>query len=306
MSSKRSKLAIAVIILIGSLGLAAPSSAVSKLPPTTAPVVTLISRGNNFVKIDFLTGSSVGATGYQYSIDGGQSWFAGKVKSSAITVSPVPLATRAQVSLRGTNKYGSGPASPVSGTKRVIYLGASVTAGMDGNGHGWAREAASALGWQYSNVSSIKSGYYSPQKDGTTCSGIINFATQAMCAAPYQPDVVIISGGFNDCISVQKAPAKLQARIQKVFEKLHETFGSAEIIATPVISTSTETCLTTINAWIAASAQSIGAKYVTGAEQWIPGHPEWQGTTVHPNKAGHAVIAANFVSWYRSVTNSGN
>jgi lysophospholipase L1-like esterase len=306
MSSKKSKLAISAIILIGVLGFAAPGSAVSKTPPSTAPIVTLISRGNDFVKIEFQSGSSLGATGYQYSIDGGKSWVTGKVTNSAITASAVPLTTRAQVSLRGTNKYGYGPASPVSGTKRVIYLGASVTAGMDGNGHGWAREAASTLGWQYSNVSSIKSGYYSPQKDGTTCSGIINFATQVTCAAAYLPDVVVISGGYNDCSSVQKAPAKLQGRIQAVFEKLHTTFGSAEIIATPVISTSTETCLATINSWIAASAQATGAKYVTGAEQWVTGHPEWQGTTIHPNQAGHAVIATNFVRWYGSLTNSGN
>lgn len=306
MNSFRSRFSLVTLILVWILSFTTPSSAVSKLPPTKAPVVTLISRGNNFVKIDFQTGSSLGATGYQYSIDGGQSWVTGKVKSSAITVSQVPLTTRAQISLRGTNKYGSGPASPVSGTKRVVYLGASVTAGMDGHGHGWAREAASTLGWQYSNVSSIKSGYYSPQKDGIACSGIINFSTQVTCAAAYLPDVVIISGGYNDCLFVQKSSAKLQTRIQKVFEKLHETFGSAEIIATPVISTSTETCLTTINNWIAASAQTIGAKYVTGAEQWVTSHPEWQGTAVHPNQAGHAVITANFVSWYGSLTNSGN
>jgi hypothetical protein len=105
---------------------------------------------------------------------------------------------------------------------------------------------------------------------------------------------------------MQGIGTKLQARIQKVFEKLHETFDSAEIIATPVISTSTETCLTTINSWIAASAQTIGARYVGGAEQWVTGHPEWQGTAVHPNQAGHAVITANFVRWYGSLTNSEN
>ena len=306
MTSTRSRFCILAIILVILLGFAVPGSAVSKNPPSTAPVVTLISRGNNFVKIDFQSGSSLGATGYQYSIDGGQTWFTGKVKSSSITVSPVPLTTRAQVSLRGKNLYGYGPASPVSDTKRVVFMGASVTVGLDGHGHGWAREAASSLGWQYSNVAVIKSGYFMPQKDSLTCSGLVNFSTQTMCAATYLPDIVVISGGYNDCLAARKTPAKLQTRIQAVFEKLRQTFGSAEIIATPVISTSTETCLPTINSWIATSAQSVGAKYVAGAESWVTGHPEWQGTTIHPNQAGHAVIASNFVSWYRSLTNSGN
>ena len=306
MTSLKFRFAILALIFIPIVGITYPGSAASKLPPTTAPVVTLVSRGTNFLKIDFQKGSSIGATAYQYSLDGGQTWSTGKVSNNAITVTQVPLTTRAEVSLRGTNKYGSGPASPASGTKRVIFLGASVTYGIDGNGHGWAREAAAALGWQYSNVSAIKSGYYLPQKDGSTCTGIINFATQAGCAVPFTPDVVVISGGYNDCGSTLKTPTKVQIHIQAVFQKLHDLFGSAEIIATPVIVTATDPCLATINNWIAASANSTGAKFVTGADQWITGRPEWQGTTVHPNQAGHAAIAKNFVDWYRNTRTSGS
>ncbi|MCX6404186.1 MAG: SGNH/GDSL hydrolase family protein, partial [Actinobacteria bacterium] len=276
---------ILVPVFVGSL-LAATSAVAVGTPPSTAPKISLVTRGANFLRIDFTNGRALGAKTYQYSLDAGATWFNGQAKGDVVTVNPVPLSRRTQVSLRGVNANGFGPASTVYGDTRAIFLGASITLGDGVSGKSWAKKAASILGWQYSNLASSGSGYMHPGKNGANCKTIRNFATQAWCGTSFMPDIVIISGGSNDCedASHKQSRLKLQTQIQSTLAYTKSLFPGAQIIATPIISPAVNPCLKQISNWIASASASAGINFVTPADTWIARQKsEYSIDGVHPN-----------------------
>ena len=293
-----------VTVILGSL-LAATSAVAAGTPPSTAPKISLVTRGANFLRIDFTNGRALGAKTYQYSLDAGTTWFNGQTKGDVLTVDPVPLSTRAQVSLRGVNADGYGPASTVYGDTRAIFLGASITFGDGVSGKSWARKAASILGWQYSNLASSGSGYMQPAKNGANCKTLRNFATQAWCGTPFMPDIVIISGGSNDCYSAshKQSRLKLQTQIKSTLTYAKSLFPGAQIIATPIISPAVNPCLKQISNWVADASVSAGINFVTPADTWISRQKsEYSIDGVHPNLNGHNYVASQFANWYLNLS----
>ena len=289
-----------VTVFVGSL-LAATSAVAVGTPPSTAPKISLVTRGANFLRIDFTNGRALGAKTYQYSLDAGTTWFNGQAKGDVVTVNPVPLSRRTQVSLRGVNANGFGPASTVYGDTRAIFLGASITLGDGVSGKSWARKAASILGWQYSNLASSGSGYMHPVKNGSNCNAPRNFATQAWCGTSFMPDIVIISGGSNDCedASHKQSRLKLQTQIQSTLTYTKSLFPSAQIIATPIISPAVNPCLKQISNWIASASASAGIEFVTPADSWIARQKsEYSIDGLHPNLNGHNYVGNQFANWY--------
>jgi len=251
------------------------------------------------LKIYFPNGRATGASSYQYSVDAGGTWNDATAKGDAITVKGVPLSARAKIALRGVNKFGHGPASKVYKDTRVIFLGASITFGIKVAGKSWARTAASTLGWQYTNFAKSGTGYMTPASNITGCSASINFANQASCAREWQPDVVVISGGSNDCVDSRSKIALLQKQTLGTFKYVKSIFPNAEIIVTPVISPAGNPCLKVVSKSILESAESAAIKYVSGADLWIPrGKSNYSSDGAHPNVAGHNFIASRFVGWY--------
>ena len=293
-----------VTVILGSL-LAATNAVAAGTPPSTAPKISLVTRGANFLRIDFTNGRALGAKTYQYSLDAGTTWFNGQTRGDVVTVNPVPLSTRAHVSLRGVNADGYGPASAVYGDTRAIFIGASITLGDGVSGKSWARKAASILGWQYSNLASSGSGYMQPAKNGTNCKALRNFATQAWCGTPFMPDIVIISGGSNDCYSAshKQSRLKLQAQIQSTLTYTKLLFPGAQIIATPIISPAVNPCLKQISNWVADASVSAGINFVTPADTWISRQKtEYSIDGVHPNLNGHNYVASQFANWYLNLS----
>lgn len=267
--------------------------------PSTAPVISLVARGENTLKIYYTNGRAKGASSYQYSLDAGSTWNDAIVNGDAVTVKAVPLSSRTKIALRGVNKFGYGPASKVYKDTRVIFLGASITFGIKVAGKSWARTTASTLGWQYTNFAKSGTGYMNPASNITGCSASINFANQASCARDWQPDVVVISGGSNDCVDSRSKVALLQKQILSTFKYTKSIFPSAEIIVTPVITPAGNPCLKSVNKSIMESAGSADVKYVSGADQWIPlGKSKYSSDGLHPNVIGHNLIASRFVDWY--------
>ena len=275
-----------------------PVSAAGKAP-SSAPVISLVARGENTLKIYYTNGRAKGASSYQYSLDAGSTWNDAIVKGDAVTVKAVPLSARAKIALRGVNKFGHGPASKVYKDTRVIFLGASITFGVKVAGKSWARTTASTLGWQYTNFAKSGTGYMTPASNITGCSASINFANQAACARDWQPDVVVISGGSNDCVESPSKVALLQKQILSTFKYTKSIFPSAEIIVTPVIAPAGNPCLKVVSKSIMESASNSAVKHVSGADLWIPrGKSKYSSDGVHPNVAGHNYIASRFVDWY--------
>jgi lysophospholipase L1-like esterase len=273
-------------------------------PPTTAPVISLVTRGVDFLKIDFANGRAQGATKYQYSLDAGATWFDTVAKGDKVTVKPVPRSKRAQVSLRGVNEFGFGPVSAVYKTTRALFIGASITAGVGVSGNSWAKMSASALGWQYTNLALSGTGFMHPLKNGKDCSTFANFASQSFCGVAWNPDIVIVSGGSNDCQDVNTKQGRLQAqvRIQSTLAFTKSYFPNAEIIVTPVISPAGSPCLKQISKWIADSSASTGVSFVDGADSWLSGQKQFASLDgQHPNLAGHTYVASQFVAWYKNL-----
>lgn len=291
--------AFATVILAASGAVAG-----SGKPPTTAPVIALVTRGANFLKINFAHGRAVGAKAYQYSLDSGITWVDGNVRSDSITVTPFPLSSRARISLRGVNESGAGPASKIYGDTRVVYLGASITLGDGVSGNSWAKMAASSMGWQYTNLAFSGSGFLHPTKNGASCSGARNFQMQVSCGVPWLPDIVVISGGSNDCNEAEhkQSASRLQTQIQSTLASAKSLFPTAEIIVTPIITPAVSPCFKKINNWISDSASSNSIEFVAGSEKWIARQKsEFSIDGVHPNLRGHAYVAEQFVNWYENL-----
>jgi len=293
-----------LLVALSIYSLCGTTAFAAGIPPTSAPVISLVTRGVDSLEIDFTNGRAQGATKYQYSLDAGGTWFNTVSKGDIVTVKPVPRSKRAQVSLRGANEFGYGPASAVYKATRVLFVGASITAGFGVSGNSWAKMSASALGWQYTNLSLSGTGFMHPMKDGKDCSTFANFASQLLCGVSWNPDIVIISGGYNDCQDLSTKPGRqqTQVKIQSTLTSAESYFPNAEIIVTPVIAPSVRSCLKQISDWIADSAASTGISFVTGANTWISGKMQFATVDgVHPNLTGHTYTANQFVAWYKKL-----
>lgn len=294
-----SRIAGAILMFLTlSIIATSPVSAAGEAP-SSAPVISLVARGENSLEIYYTNGRATGASSYQYSLDAGATWNDAIAKGDAVTVKAVPLSARAKIALRGVNRFGQGPASKVYKDTRVIFLGASITLGVKVAGKSWARTTASTLGWQYTNFAKSGTGYMIPASNVTDCSASINFANQGSCARDWQPDVVVISGGSNDCVDSQSKVSLLQKKILSTFKYTKLIFPGAVIIVTPVITAADNPCLKKVNKAIMESAGSADVKYVSGADRWISlGKSKYTSDGVHPNVIGHNLIASRFVDWY--------
>lgn len=296
-------MALLVLALVSSIVPLNDVAAASK-PPTTAPVIALVTRGQNFLKINFSHGRAVGAKTYQYSLDAGVTWSDGLAKSDSITVNQIPLSRRTQIALRGVNDSGFGPASKIYSDTRVVFLGASITLGDGVSGNSWAKMTASQMGWQYTNLAYSGSGFLHPAKSSTNCAAARNFQTQVGCAGDWLPDIVVISGGSNDCAEAEhkQSALRLQAQIDSTLSAAKLQLQNVEVIVTPIITPAVSPCFKKINNWISSSAASADLEFVSGADKWIAKQKsEFSIDGVHPNLKGHAYVADQFVTWYENL-----
>jgi len=295
---------VALPLLISAAVVVMPGQAQAFTYAPGTPAVQLVTLEKAAIRIEFTKAIGQTATGIDYSLDGGATWTSSKSKVSPLVI-PAPVSsTPYSVSLRATNAYGvSQPSAPTSTTK-ALFLGASITYGYgSGNGRSWSAQAAATMGWQYINGAIPGTGWHTPVKDGTDCVRTArNIFTQVGCNAGWKPDIVVLSGGFNDCAVAKSDPVKTQAHIVATINQVHTLMPQARIIVTPVITFSTDRCMASMNAWLAAAAASVGAQYVTGADRWLVGHREWNWDGVHPNLRGHTAVAGNFVQWYNAQT----
>ncbi len=263
----------------------------------TAPEISLVTRGVDSLAIAFVSGSSKNATQYQYSLDDGTSWKYGTRRGNSIVVSKVDPATRYQIQLRGVNSKGAGPASTSYGTKLALFVGASITAGSGGSGNGWANQVGSRFKWQVANVAKGNSGYGLPANNSSRCTGKINFISQLNCGLAFQPDIIFISGGLNDCRTKKSLLGSTTSQVVKTFQFAHERFQGAVVIGTPTITFATGNCLNELNNKIALAANEYSVNFVAGAQNWLPGKTYRNSDGVHPNIYGHSYIARRVIAW---------
>ncbi|WP_010205613.1 SGNH/GDSL hydrolase family protein [Salinibacterium sp. PAMC 21357] len=109
------------------------------------------------------------------------------------------------------------------------------------------------------------------------------------------PDVVIVSLGLNDNFTFDAYSDELPGQILSDFERLSLGLPNTRLIVVEPFWYKTErpASVDVIISWVRDAALAVDADYISGASYWLSAHPEWiSNDNLHPNDAGHAVIAA--------------
>lgn len=109
---------------VGTSAASSPRISVTPAALPGAPTINSITGGNAFLSVAFSAGTAdanAPVTGYQYSVNGGQTWTALTGTSSPLFISGLSNGTTYSVLLRATSSVGSGAASnAVSGTPFTV------------------------------------------------------------------------------------------------------------------------------------------------------------------------------------------
>ncbi|WP_062530179.1 SGNH/GDSL hydrolase family protein [Demequina rhizosphaerae] len=169
---------------------------------------------------------------------------------------------------------------------RVAYLGDSYTVGTgatDGD-LGWAAVLAYSLGWNAERMAVGGSGYVN---GGTSNSRYIDRITQV---TDWSPDLIVVAGGRND----SWFPGEVEGAAFATFVALGQENPDAEIVVLAPWWDDDETPAdySAVRTEIEHAAARADATYLETGEP-LNGHPELIAADgVHPNDAGHAVLAA--------------
>jgi len=172
----------------------------------------------------------------------------------------------------------------------TLILGDSYTEGTalapDDLQYRWATALAQRLGWEEVNAGCNGSGY---TRRGGVCGN--NYLERIPQLATVKPDIIIVSGGVND---LSATPQLIDTQVRDTFTVLRETFPAARLYAVNGIyytGVDTPPLLARLNESVALEVDHAGGTYLDIGEPLL-GHPELMaGDGLHPNPAGHALIA---------------
>jgi peptidoglycan/LPS O-acetylase OafA/YrhL/lysophospholipase L1-like esterase len=198
----------------------------------------------------------------------------------------------------------SNSAMPDYLSPRVIFLGASITAGCcTQEVPSWPDQVAKQLNWRVTNLAKTGTGFTHGNSYGVCADGSCrSIAQMAVRAVTQRPDAVVISGGRNDCKIAMADPTRAQNSINQTFDALRVGLPYTPIIALSVIYNQKRAipeCYSRVNSWISAAAAKNKIAFIPGVTTWMAGHPEFLNSDrVHPNDAGHTEVARRFVAWF--------
>ena len=271
----------------------------------SAPSIRMITLQDGALVVAFTPPASNGGssvTQYDYSLDGGKKWTPTDQVNSPIRIEGVANGRDALVALRAENQLGAGRPSANYPTTRVAFFGDSLVWGEGATeGPGWNKQVAQAKKWQQINFAVRGTGYNKPNVATTSCSGFKNIPSLLPCAQPYNPNVVVISAGVNDCDYVSAHPIQTKANVEATMSLAKSLFPNARILVTPVISFTTKACWTTLDGWISDAVAANSEDYADSGDTWVLGRSEMQFDGVHPNDLGHTQIANKFTEWFDSL-----
>lgn len=173
---------------------------------------------------------------------------------------------------------------------RVAFYGDSYTYGIGATAEQrrWSTLLSEQYGWSEVNESVSGLGFMRNRElfgEGDVPSLIID----------ENPDAVIVTMGLNDNFTYKAYADELPDQIMSDFERLVTELPNTRLIVVEPFWYTTErpASVDTIITWVRDAARDVGAEYVPDASYWLAGHPEWMASdNLHPNDAGHAVIAA--------------
>ena len=174
----------------------------------------------------------------------------------------------------------------------ALFLGDSYTAGVelpaDEIADRWASRLSVEQGWTELNEGCEGAGYTHP---GQVC--MTTYRQQIDTLIDADPDVIVVSGAINDLGSTL---GEIEAAAHATFVTLQSTFPRARVYAVGGVYAGVDDgiggpTLEEVDLIIAAQAAAAGATFVDiGAP--LKDRPDLLAEDgVHPNSAGHAVIA---------------
>lgn len=230
------------------------------------------------------------------------------VGSIAIATISAPsiIAPEVTVVSEGNNPKptNSGSATTDFMSPRVVFLGASITAGCcTKQVPSWPNQVAQQLNWKVINLARRGTGFTHGNTYGVCADGSCRSISQmAVRAITQRPDAVVVSGGRNDCKIAMSDPQRAQNAINQTFDALRVGLPYTPIIAMSVIYNQKRDipeCYSRVNSWIATAAAKNRVAFVPDVTTWMAGHPEFlNADRVHPNDAGHTEVARRFITWF--------
>jgi peptidoglycan/LPS O-acetylase OafA/YrhL/lysophospholipase L1-like esterase len=304
------RMILAVLILfVATLAHFAIRFLVSLLTPTEEPSTPSDVDEDEDAQVDELATGAEETTKPQTAYQKrNQVLIAAVVGSLTIATMSAPsiIAPQVKVVGDGANPKPSStkPTLPEYLSPRVLFLGASITAGCcTKTVPGWPQQVGTQLNWQVINLAKSGTGFTHGNTYGACSDGSCrSIAQMAVRAVTQRPDAVVVSGGRNDCRVAMSDPQRTQTAIDQTFETLRVGLPYTPIIGTSVIYNQKRTipeCYSRVNSWISAAAAKHNAYFVPNVTNWMSGHPEYiNPDRVHPNDAGHTEIARRFIAWF--------
>lgn len=189
----------------------------------------------------------------------------------------------------------------------VVFIGDSYTQGTGASmpDRSTAALLADDMGWTVQNLAQSATGYTKsvglPAAPHTCGKNYCPSYTELLAFLPLHIDTLVVFGGRNQTADVG---ADLINAIAGFYARLREAHPETRIIATnPLWDSGTPPYqITTMTKAVRDAALAIDAEYVT-IGQPLEGHPELiTEDGIHPNDAGHALLAEDFAAAFRGDT----
>lgn len=169
----------------------------------------------------------------------------------------------------------------------VTFLGDSWTAGYRAStGGGFPGRTAERLGWQATVLGYPGAGYVQAGDGGP-------FGRRIDEAVAGAPDVIVVQGSLNDAGT---EPTEVDLAAHVTLSRLRDAADPATrivVLGAPLAPGTDRPVIEEINRVLADAAQEAGVLFVDmAAQEWIdPDDPDLWADPIHPDDAGHALIA---------------
>ena len=161
----------------------------------------------------------------------------------------------------------------------------------------WVDIVAKANGYEAVNLGRGGTGYFAASDiDGCGLEFCANYLTMVESIDP-STDVVIVAGGQNDVVQFTANPQSVTDAIQATYTALRVALPDAEIIAVgPSTPGAISPEMGAFDQAVRTSAANAGARYVSMLAPPVLSPELLSDDGVHPNDAGHAAIAAQYLA----------
>ncbi|WP_284231622.1 SGNH/GDSL hydrolase family protein [Arenivirga flava] len=185
---------------------------------------------------------------------------------------------------------GPAPSPPPEGDGPLVaFYGDSYTLGTGASDPSlrWSTLVSEERGWREFNPSVNGLGFVN-QRDGRT-DDLVDLIVEQ------QPDIVIVTMGLNDAFSMDGAAERIRSAIDDDFDRFRDELPEARLIVSEPFWYLEEATPESrqVAAWVAESADRVGAERMEGAATWLEGGSDemMAADGLHPSDTGYKKIA---------------